>query len=175
MELKDFEFKRLIPGYPIKQFNCDDTDLDAFLLTDASQHSAQLFSVTYLLETNTETAAFFTLVNDKIKIEESKSKSFWKSQVSKNIPYIKRKSDYPAVKLGRLGVNNIYKGLGVGTEILDFIKIWFVDKNKTGCRFITVDAYGQSLGFYEKNNFNYLTDKDHGKDTRLMYFDLIRI
>ena len=48
----------------------------------------------------------------------------------------------------------------------------FIDNNRTGCKFITVDAYAQSLDFYVKNGFNFLTDQDIGKDTRLMYFDL---
>ena len=82
---------------------------------------------------------------------------------------------YPAVKLGRLGVSNEYKGQGVGRIIIDFLKIHFVTNNKTGCRFITVDAYDKSLQFYEKQGFSYLTDSDIGKDTRQMYYDLAKL
>ena len=56
--------------------------------------------------------------------------------------------------------------------ILRYLKNWFRINNKTGCRFLTVDAYAQSLSFYQKNGFKYLTDKDQEKNTRLMYFDL---
>jgi len=76
------------------------------------------------------------------------------------------------VTLGRLGVSNAVKGTGIGTMILDYIKELFITNNRTGCRYITVDAYGASLSFYEKNGFTYLTTKDKGSDTRLMYFDL---
>lgn len=52
--------------------------------------------------------------------------------------------NYPAILIGRLGVSSEYrgKGLNIGSQILDFIKGWFRSfDNKTGCRFIVVDAY----------------------------------
>ncbi len=52
-----------------------------------------------------------------------------------------------------------YASKGVGIELMNFIKDWFVDEsNKTGCRFIIVDAYNDTspLAYYEKNGFNYL-------------------
>jgi hypothetical protein len=52
------------------------------------------------------------------------------------------------------------------------LKDLFVTNNRTGCRFITVDAYKDSLKFYEKNGFKYLTTTDINADTRLMFFDL---
>ena len=42
---------------------------------------------------------------------------------------------------------------------MNFIKTWFVQEdNKTGCRFLVVDAYNQPkvLSFYERNKFKYL-------------------
>ena len=177
MDLSSFKLLRLEHDYAIKGFDCDDADLNDFLLNDSCPQLGELFSVTYLLEaTDSEkTVAFFTLVNDKIKLEESKSKSFWQKKIGKKIPHNKRRRDYPAVKIGRLGVHNDYKGNKIGTKILDYIKVWFVVKNKTGCRFITVDAYSKSLKFYEKNGFDYLSDKDEDGLTRLMFFDLKRI
>ena len=64
----------------------------------------------------------------------------------------------------------------MGTEILDAVKASFTTANKTGCRFVTVDAYNNpgTIGFYQKNGFNFLTEKDLKDDTRLMYFDLKR-
>ena len=56
--------------------------------------------------------------------------------------------------------------------LLDFIKTLFVINNKTGCRFITVDAYKAAVPFYEKNGFLPLTSKDNNEHTKLMYYDL---
>jgi GNAT superfamily N-acetyltransferase len=97
---------------------------------------------------------------------------------------------YPAVLIGRLGVSTKFKKQGIGTELLDFIKLWFIDENnKTGCRFIVVDAYNDEcvLNFYKKNGFvfmfsteeqekNYLKVKtDYKLHTRFLYFDLVLI
>lgn len=73
-----------------------------------------------------------------------------------------------------------------GSQLLGFIKDWFrAEDNKTGCRFLVVDAYNlpQTLNFYTKNGFKFLHKDDaeeksyyHVCDdfisTRLMYFDL---
>lgn len=48
----------------------------------------------------------------------------------------------------------------------------FVSNNRTGCRFITVDAHHDAVGFYEKCGFSFFTDTDVDDETRLMYFDL---
>ena len=63
------------------------------------------------------------------------------------VPYPKRLiHNYPSVLIGRLAVNENFQGNGIGSEILDFLKIWFSDShNKTGCRFLAVDAYNAPM------------------------------
>lgn len=79
---------------------------------------------------------------------------------------------YPAVKIGRLGTQRMCSGQGLARDIIDYIKVLFTNGNRTGCRFLTVDAYRDAVGFYEKCGFSYFTDLDVDEDTRLMYFDL---
>ncbi len=55
---------------------------------------------------------------------------------------------------------------------MDYIKGFFIKKNKTGCRFITVDAYMAAIVFYQKNGFDFLTTEDKDDERRQMYFDL---
>ena len=45
-------------------------------------------------------------------------------------------------------------------------------ENKTGCRFITVDAYHDAIPFYKNNDFQYLRKDEYDIVTRLLYFDL---
>ena len=71
-----------------------------------------------------------------------------------------------------LAVNKTLKGQSIGTYLLNFIKSFFVVNNKTGCRFLTVDAYAPAIPFYEKNGFVPLNDDDKNAPTRLLYFDL---
>ena len=102
----------------------------------------------------------------------------------------KRDLNYPAVLIGRLGINIHYQNRHIGSSLLDFIKAWFTDnKNKTACRYLVVDAYNteKTLLFYQKNGFDFIfgceeqekkyrkIDSTEKLSTRLLYFDLIRI
>ena len=87
-------------------------------------------------------------------------------------PNSKRLKSYPAVKLCRLGVNVDVKNRRIGTTMLNYIKSMFVVENKTGCRFLTVDAYLDAVPFYVKNKFNFMNADDNDPHTRFMYYDL---
>ena len=149
---------RLTPDYIFKPFDCGDLDLNEFLLKDSKIYLQKLLAVTYILETDSEIICFFCLLNDRITKEDVPSGNQWKKLFRK--PTGKDFSSYPAMKIGRLGVSNSFKSNGIGTIVLDYIKELFVTNNRTGCRYITVDAYRASLSFYEKNRFQYLTTKD---------------
>lgn len=170
-----FNVIRLSDDYPLQnmEFDCDDPDLNEFLLLDSLPYQVQLLTVTYIIEDENKClVGFFSVLNDKLTTEEVK---IGRTQFRKRIPNLKRYKSYPCVKIGRLAVHKNYKGKNIGTTILDYIKVLFYTKNKTGCRFITVDAYAKSADFYKKNDFNFLTDEDKDAPTRQMYFDLIRL
>ncbi|MCU7921542.1 MAG: GNAT family N-acetyltransferase [Candidatus Thiodiazotropha sp. (ex Dulcina madagascariensis)] len=169
------KFVRLNPEDPRPKFDCNDEDLNDFFLTDSCTSGSELLSVTYLaVNTKNEALAFFSVSNDSIKKENLSGSRF--RRVTKKIPHEKRYSSMPAVKIGRLGTNVLLQRHGVGTELLDFIKYWFTHGNKTGCRFIIVDAYNQTnvINFYKSNDFEFLLTDDNKDSTRLMYFDLIK-
>lgn len=156
----------------IKPFKCADADLNDFLFEDAKHFQRELMAVTYLLEymEQNKTAAYFSLLADKI-IFNPDEKDVW-NKLNRNIPNSKRRRSYPAVKVGRLAVNEDYSGQGLGTFILDNIKYAFSNVKRLGCRFITVDALKAAVPFYERNGFQYITESDKGDETRLMFFDL---
>lgn len=110
----------------------------------------------------------------KIVRRDSKDKTeFNRFRKKQGFPNEKRLKSYPAVKLCRLGVDESAKGQQIGTTVLDYIKSMFVFENKTGCRFLTVDAYLEAVPFYEKNGFRFMNVEDHDPHTRLMYYDLM--
>lgn len=143
------------------------------MLKDSKGYLEKLLSVTYLFEYKKETIAFFSVSNDKISITDLESNRKFKKLFQSILPAGKKFKSYPAVKIGRLGVHKLYQRDGFGSQLIDYIKGMFIDKNRTGCQYITVDAYADSLGFYEKNGFNYLTEQDKGRDTRQMYYCLL--
>lgn len=170
--LSTYRLIRLTPDHKIKPFDCGDQDLNDFLHTDAHNFHQELIAVTYIIEDDANTIAFFSVLNDKISIKECKNKTNFDNIIKDRFPGTKQFSSYPSVKIGRLGVDCKFQRKGLGADILYYIKYLFINNNKTGCRFITVDAYKKSLAFYEKNDFDYLTEKDLSDHTRLMFFDL---
>ena len=137
-----------------KPFDCGHEDLNDFFFNDCIPYSNDLIGKSYCftLDENPETiVCAFTISNDSIKVADLPNSR--KKRVNELIPRAKHFKSYPAVLIGRLGVNIEFKGKGVGPELMDFIKAWFIDgENKTGCRFIVVDSYNESgpLSFYTK-------------------------
>lgn len=164
---------RLSPDYQFGSFDCGESDLNDFLLTDAKEYASRLLAVTYLIESGDEIAAFFSLSNDRISLAES-DQATWR-RIKKAFPHRKHRSDYPAVKIGRLGVDYRFKEQGLGTSILNFVKKAFITNNRTGCCFVTVDSLPSAVNFYEQNGFHLLrkSDRDNA-ETIPMYFNLTR-
>ncbi len=167
---------RLTEYLPLKPFDCGNSDLNDFLLNDAKAYARHLLAVTYLLEDDKELLAFFSVSNDRISINES-DKATWR-KIKKEFPHSKHRSDYPAVKIGRLGVNTNHQNEHLGRLIINFVKDTFITNNRTGCAFITVDALKEAIPFYQKNGFKFLKPSEADKtekDTVSMYYDLTQL
>lgn len=171
-------------------FSCGVNDLDDFFLNDADLYADELLGKTYCwvtTETPHRIVALFTLANDSIKTKLISTND--KNRLQRNIVNPKRGRSYPAVLIGRLGVNREYQDTPshIGQQLMAFIKDWFRhEDNKTGCRFIVVDAYNEErvLRYYDKNGFvplykteaiekqYYDIPQNEPLKTRLLYFDL---
>lgn len=176
MNLTDCILTRLDPSDNLTNFSCGDSDLEDFLQNDAINYQNELLAVTYLFLNNNdrlEIVAFFSVTNDKLT--DDGTITIW-NRLSRRIPNYKRRKQYPSVLLARLGVDSKYQGFGIGANIIQFIKGWFTIKNKTGCRFLVIDAYNKDsvINFYSKNGFDFLTIHDVNSTTRHMYYDLMR-
>ena len=57
---------RLTQEHSFKSFDCGESDLNDFLLQDAKQYLKGLLAVTYVIEDDDSTVAFFSLSNDRI-------------------------------------------------------------------------------------------------------------
>lgn len=154
-------------------FSCGDADLDDFFINEAKPHEDQLLAKMYSfhLKDNgsaSDAVAFCSMSNDSVKLSNRKK--------SQTFSEGKRYKSYPAVKIGRLGTRTKYQGQSIGSRLLWAIKILFITDNRTGCRFITVDAYNipRALRFYARNDFLFLTDEDKTDQSRSMYCDLLR-
>ena len=160
-------FQRLTQDTELKPFDCGNSDLTDYFFHSAKKDMEKLLTVVYFHEEEGKTVLFFTLSNDKISEIEIKngepvySKNFFR-RIKDKFGRAKHRRDYPAVKIGRFGVNKDFPGKGEhwGSDTLAFIKDWMVTDNKTGCCFITVDAYATAVEFYLKNEFLFMGEKE---------------
>ena len=98
-----------------KPFDCGDSDLNYFFREDAIFYSRELLGKTYCYLLDQDPSVIvcaFTLSNDSIKVRYLPNSR--KKKVNRCIPRIKQYKSYPAVLLGRLGVNKEYINKGIG-------------------------------------------------------------
>jgi GNAT superfamily N-acetyltransferase len=172
-------------------FSCGDADLDDFFANDAIAYENDKMGKTYcwLLKCDiTKIVGMITLANAGIQTTHLKNHP--KRKLNDHIAYNKRGRTYPAVLIGRLGVDTQFQGkdFRIGAQIMDFIKAWFDgSENKTGCRFVIVDAINNehTVRYYERNGFRPLFPReqdekdfydiadDESLRTRMYYFDLL--
>jgi hypothetical protein len=174
-------------------FDCNNEDLNDFFFNDSLKYAKALLGKTYCFVENTsnQIVSFFTISNDSLKTHNLPNSR--RKKVETYIAREKTLRSYPAILIGRLGVNIHCKQQrkentpSIGEQTLNFIKEWFLDdNNKTGCRFILVDAYNDTVvcDFYKRNDFEFVfsteaQEKEHFDitdtrplKTRLMFYDL---
>lgn len=182
---------RVVTPEDMDGFTCGDNDLDEFFTIDCFAYSKELLGKTYCfkLDDNPQTVVCaFTLANAGVRVSDLPNAR--KKKIESDIPHVKSLKDYPAVLVARLGVSKDFRSLHIGSDVLSYIKFWFLEPyNKTGCRFVIVDAYNEpaTMAFYEHNGFKTVfgterQEKDYrhitsetSLRTRLMYYDLMKV
>lgn len=179
-------------------FDCGDDDLNEFFREDAFLHKKELIAETYIAKPTGAGAggasipfALVSYCNDVIdnkvvfrgrgkkRVRIPANQGFYDGVVTRNIDESYWSyPQYPAVKIARLGVHKDYKRQGVGGFIIEMTKRFFLEGNRTGCRFITVDAYNDPgiIDFYKNQGFDFII-QDAGqakRQQRALYFDLMK-
>ncbi|MDR3366464.1 MAG: GNAT family N-acetyltransferase [Prevotellaceae bacterium] len=170
-------------------FSCGDADLDDFFLNDADNYSRQMLGKSYCYRLDADPSVIvcaFTLANASVDVWHLPNSR--KKKLAELIPHEKHLTSYPAYLACRLGVSIFFRGKGIGTNLMNNIKLWVMKPDtKGGCRFVSVDAYNneRTRRYYENNGFKYLfSTEQQEKDylgmppekelkTRLMYYDLM--
>ncbi len=167
---EDIKIEIIDESHKLHLFQSYEKELVDFLREDALENQKQRLSITFLWFHEGKLVSYITLLNDKINLEGD-LKEFFKE---KGIHY----KSLPALKIGRLCVDDNYLRRGLGKlMILSAIQIANeINRNKAGCRFITLDAKRNpdpkldSIHFYKKMGFSAL--KERIKGTTPMYLDL---
>ena len=146
----DIQIERINDKHILNNFQSYEQELINFLREDALQNQQSQISVTYLwfLKKTKEQVGYITLLIDRINLEGELKELFR----GKGIKY----HSLPALKVGRLCVDDRFLRKGVGTMMIDFsIKIAFhIFEQYAGCRFIVLDAKRNTttdpIHFYKK-------------------------
>ncbi len=153
--IKNLIFIEINDTTNISNFYCNNEELNSFFREKALKNNQNLLSKVYICLNiiNHEIAGFITLSNYLLRLADSK------------LYGIQR---VPAALVGRLAVDNKYRGLNLGTYLLSFA---FEEcnhvKKRIGCRLMVVEVkkgdlildYMKSVGFQELHSdktFNYL-------------------
>jgi GNAT superfamily N-acetyltransferase len=89
-----------------------------------------------------------------------------------------RYSQYPAIKIARLAVDERWRGRNLGSQLVQLALGTAKDVvcPAVGCRFVVVDAKRASIGFYEKCGFTSLdTPANLVRNEPVMFVDLYKI
>jgi hypothetical protein len=136
----------LIPS----DFDCGNDDLNDFLLTDAINYNDARVAITFLVFYFGIPIAYYSVGMDCIKLKSRESKA-----IVKEHHLVRKYSEYPAIKIYRLGVCSEYKKRDAGSNIVLFVLGYVVRDLQplVGVRFVSVDALEKSVGFYERLAF----------------------
>lgn len=170
-------------------FNCDDKHVNKFFRVKAMDYSSQFLSRSFCFinkKNLNEIVCAYCLSNDSVNLLGLPEKV--KEKFQSKFPRGKGLASYPAIKIGRLGVQKEYSdgGAHIGTQLLDYIKYKCLDfGTNSACRYLVVDSYNKekNLNFYKSNGFEFLMEEDEEKlinrkapdeplETRFMFFDL---
>ena len=171
-EHADIRLEQICLSEEISDFDCGDDDLNEYFFKDSAAYRKELLSQSYqVFRVGSDLRyplAYIDFCNDAIRRE-------YLGGAKRKIHHLKRGfRNYPAVKITRIGVRKSFQGMGLGSLILDAVKLFFLQNMKAGCRFLTLDAYPSRVGFYRKNRFRELLVKDESVESHgvPMFFDL---
>jgi GNAT superfamily N-acetyltransferase len=155
-----------------------DPDLNEFFKIDSLVYERGLWVKNYkiLLKGQEETIlGLVSLLNDALRFQATGQKRRYTHHL-KNFM-----EAHPAMKVGRLAIRKELGRAGIGSKVLNLLKAFFLNENRTGCRFITVDAYNRPdvIAFYRKNGFVQIKVPDSSEAevpaTVSMFFPLIEL
>jgi len=154
----------------ISNFETYEAELKNFLVDDALFNQKLGISRTYLVFYKNKLAGYVTLLMDSLRLDGT-VREFFKE---KGVYY----KTLPALKIGRLAVDNVFLKQGIGTKLLDlaFALGKHASQTSVGCRFLILDAKRSqdpskdSIHFYKKYGFRTLKEREKG--TTPVYLDL---
>ena len=172
----------------ISDFDCGDDDLNDFFNRDALNYKHQMLSRTCFFRHNSSGAIVCAFSFSASSIKTADLPGSRRKKVKELVPREKSLKSYPAILIGRLGVAKEFGGHGIGSQLMNTVKIFCYTNYPDFVRFLLVDAYNKPdvIAFYQKNYFNpvfsteqqemqsYHQTPDEILSTRYLFYDMMQ-
>jgi hypothetical protein len=164
ISLADCNLTRLNDAIDVSHFDCGEEKFNKFLKEKALylQNSRMCNAYVFLHPESNAVVAYYTLSSDSIQshyLVNSKKELKAKNKLL-GLDHKKRlMRTSPAVKLGMMGIDNSFRGKGLGDDLLTWIKINLYNSDSIcGYRYIILDAVNKRpvLNLYLRNEFDFL-------------------
>lgn len=131
-----------LDGPPDIGFDCGRAEQNAFLYDWAQVDQEARLSVTYLYYVQGILGAYASVSMDSVPLDRSERGSEERFQ------------EVSALKLVQLGVALPFQGMGLGTKVVADVVVLARDvAQRVGCRYVTLDAQGDVVPWYERLTF----------------------
>lgn len=163
---ENYRFETLNGKHDLSDFKCESDDLTDFLKDDALTQQKSKLSLTKLVMCDDTVVGYVSLLTDTILLKDIRDADT-KHDIKDQLNIASKKRKLPAIKIGRLALDEKYAHKGLGSEILMSIlfNVKNIAENNVGLRFVTVEGYAGAYKFYTRNNFiNLKKDDDKIKE-----------
>ena len=163
---ENYRFETLNGKHDLSDFKCESDDLTDFLKDDALTQQKSKLSLTKLIMCDDTVVGYVSLLTDTILLKDIRDADT-KHDIKDQLNITSKKRKLPAIKIGRLALDDKYAHKGLGSEILMSIlfNVKNIAENNVGLRFVTVEGYAGAYKFYTRNNFiNLKKDDDKIKE-----------
>ena len=148
---ENLKFEPLQPSHNRKGFSCGEPSLDRYLKELASQDQSRHSAAIYVLAKGTEIVGYYSLSASAVP------RNLLSPELMKKMP---RYEALPFYILGRLAVDQRYKGQGFGSALLkDALVRSLAQTKQVGAVGVVVDALNENVyQFYQRHQFTALPD-----------------
>ncbi|MDE1861993.1 MAG: GNAT family N-acetyltransferase [Thaumarchaeota archaeon] len=135
-----------IPGLDFTEYDgSDPLEIHAFYYNDLRLYQESKLSTARFVKYKDEIVGYFTVSMNAIELDKLGKDEKVKGATPKK---------YPAMLIGRMGVDKKYRGRGIGSEILLFCRGLAIEtSHEIACRYVILHTTEARAHFYRRSGF----------------------
>ena len=162
IDFEQIKHSKLSENDDLSSFDCsldDEMGINEFIHKEALAYQSERLGTTYLFRYHDDIVGFVTISMGDIRAKEVEDEDQMKQSIR----------TYPALYIGRLGVDNEYRGRDIGKHICRWCVGFAVDiSERIGCRYVTLHTTKKLFSFYKRCNFKVIAGGEE-VPTPMMY------